>query len=303
MTLDGFGLQQEDLFTIGNSVTTIINSAAKVSHYGNYQEFYNVNVKSVEKIIDFAKTFNCKVFHISTLSISGNAFFEQYYLEQKFKEEQIFTEKEFYIGQQLENVYVRTKFEAEQKILDSILNGVDSYILRVGNLMPRISDGKFQENINENAYMNRLKALMEIGSIPENLLNGYLEFSPIDSTSKAIYHTMKYTNSTNRIYHLFNHNHVDVKKLLKYILNFGINILVIKNEEFKQKIKEFMKKSDSDVINMLINDFDKDLNLHYDNNIKVDSKHSIKLLELYGFEWPKIDEKYIGYIVKLLKGE
>ena len=303
MTLDGFGLQQEDLFNVGNSVTTIINSAAKVSHYGNYQEFYNVNVKSVEKIIDFAKTFNCKVFHISTLSISGNAFFEQYYLEQKFKEEQIFTEKEFYIGQQFENVYVRTKFEAEQKILDSILDGVDSYILRVGNLMPRISDGKFQENINENAYMNRLKALMEIGSIPENLLNGYLEFSPIDSTSKAICHTIKYTNSTNRIYHLFNHNHVDVKKLLKYILNFGINILVIKNEEFKQKIKEFMKKSDSDVINMLINDFDKDLNLHYDNNIKVDSKHSIKLLELYGFEWPKIDEKYIGYIVKLLKGE
>ena len=303
MTLDGFGLQQEYLFNVGNSVTTIINSAAKVSHYGNYQEFYNVNVKSVEKIIDFAKTFNCKVFHISTLSISGNAFFEQYYLEQKFKEEQIFTEKEFYIGQQFENVYVRTKFEAEQKILDSILDGVDSYILRVGNLMPRISDGKFQENINENAYMNRLKALMEIGSIPENLLNGYLEFSPIDSTSKAICHTMKYTNSTNRIYHLFNHNHVDVKKLLKYISNFGINILVIKNEKFKQKIKEFMKKSDSDVINMLINDFDKDLNLHYDNNIKVDSKHSIKLLELYGFEWPKIDEKYIGYIVKLLKGE
>ena len=169
--------------------------------------------------------------------------------------------------------------------------------------MPRISDGKFQENINENAYMNRLKALMEIGSIPENLLNGYLEFSPIDSTSKAICHTMKYTNSTNRIYHLFNHNHVDVKKLLKYISNFGINIFVIKNEKFKQKIKEFMKKSDSDVINMLINDFDKDLNLHYDNNIKVDSKHSIKLLELYGFEWPKIDEKYIGYIVKLLNGE
>ena len=303
LTADGFGLQQDKIFEIGNSVSTIINSAAKVSHYGNYLEFYNTNVKSVDKIISFAKTFKCKIYHVSTLSISGNAFFEQYYLEQKFKENKTFAENNLYIGQELQNVYIKTKFEAEKRIFDSILDGVDSYILRMGNLMPRISDGKFQDNYNENAYMNRLKALIKIGSIPDTLLNGYLEFSPIDSSADAIYKIMKHTDSNDRIYHLFNHNHVEVKKLMEDISHLGLNIDVVKNEEFKSKIKRIMKKENSDIINMLMNDFDKNLDLHYDSNIKVDSKQSIKLLKLYGFKWPIISEEYIRNIIKLLKGE
>ena len=160
---DGFGLNQEKLFKLGNSIDLIINSAAKVSHYGNYQEFYNTNVKSVEKLIDFANTFNKKLFHISTLSVSGNALVDQYYMEQKFSEKIDFRENSFYIGQSLENVYIRSKFEAERKILDAILQGTDAYILRVGNLMPRMSDGKFQENVSENAYISRLKAFIKLG--------------------------------------------------------------------------------------------------------------------------------------------
>ena len=169
--------------------------------------------------------------------------------------------------------------------------------------MPRISDGKFQDNYNENAYMNRLKALIKIGSIPDTLLNGYLEFSPIDSSADAIYKIMKHTDSNDRIYHLFNHNHVEVKKLMEDISHLGLNIDVVKNEEFKSKIKRIMKKENSDIINMLMNDFDKNLDLHYDSNIKVDSKQSIKLLKLYGFKWPIISEEYIRNIIKLLKGE
>lgn len=303
MTSDGFGLPEDRLEEIGNSVSTVINSAAKVAHYGNYADFYKANVMSVEKIIDFAKRFKIKIFHISTLSVSGNAFFEQYYLEQGFEKEKIFSENNFYIGQNLENVYVRTKFEAEQKILNSILDGMDAYVLRVGNLMPRYSDGKFQDNINENAYLNRLKALMELGCIPEELLNGYLEFSPIDSTAMAIYKILKCTNTENRIYHLFNHNHVEAKEIIDDIAHFGIDMEIVKNNEFKEKIKTEMKEKNSDIINMLLNDMDKDMNLHYNNNIKVDSKHTIKLLELYGFVWPKIDIKYIANILKLLKGE
>ena len=104
---DGFGLNQEELFKLGNSIDVIVNSAAKVSHYGNYQEFYNTNVKSVEKLINFADTFKKKLFHISTLSVSGNALVDQYYMEQEFSEEIDFCENNFYIGQSLENVYIK----------------------------------------------------------------------------------------------------------------------------------------------------------------------------------------------------
>ena len=303
ITKDGFGLQQKELFELGNEVTTIINSAAKVSHYGNYIEFYNTNVKSVDKLIDFANIFKCKIYHVSTLSISGNALVDQYYMEQKFKEEVEFLENSFYIGQDLENVYVKTKFEAERKMLEAIKNGTDGYILRMGNLMPRLSDGKFQDNIGDNAYINRLKALMKIGAIPKYLMNGYLEFTPIDSCSEAIIKIIEHTSKQNKIYHLFNDNHVTVQRFLKTVQDLGTNIEVIDNEQFKEKLKKLIRNANSEILNTLINDMDKDLNLHYESNVKLNSKHTKKLLELYGFKWPEIDKKYIENILKLVKGE
>ncbi|MBQ2835741.1 MAG: amino acid adenylation domain-containing protein [Clostridia bacterium] len=297
---DGFGLNQEDLFKLGNSVDLIVNSAAKVSHYGSYLDFYNTNVKSVEKIINFANTFKQKIFHISTLSVSGNAFVDQYYIEQDIEEKIEFCENNLFVGQKLENVYIRSKFEAEKRILDAILNGTDAYIFRIGNLMPRIFDGKFQENINENAYISRLKTFIRIGYMPDYLVDGYLEFTPIDSISQAILKIMKFTNKENRIYHLFNHNHVFIKDLLELIKN---DIQIITSEEFKKNIRKILKNSNSDLLNTLINDLDKDLNLNYDSKITLNSKHTIELLKLYGFKWPKIDEKYIRNILKLIKGE
>ena len=300
---DGFGLKQEELFKLGNSIDSIVNSAAKVSHYGSYQEFYNTNVKSVEKIIDFANAFNKKIYHISTLSISGNAFVDQYYMEQNFEEKKDFYEKDFYIGQNLENVYIRSKFEAERKIFDAILKGTDAYILRVGNLMPRLSDGKFQENIAENAYINRLKTFVQMRCIPKYLLNGYLEFTPIDSTAQAVLKIMQFSQAENRVYHIFNHNHIFVKELLQTLDKLDENIEIMENEEFKKKIKEILNSSKSEMLGALINDLDKDLNLNYDSKISLSSKHTINLLELYGFKWPQIDKKYIMNILKLIKGE
>ena len=300
---DGFGLNQQELFELGNSIDSIVNSAAKVSHYGSYQEFYNTNVKSVEKIIDFANVFNKKIYHISTLSISGNAFVDQYYMEQHFKEKIDFTEENFYIEQKLDNVYIRSKFEAEKKILDACLKGTEAYILRVGNLMPRLSDGKFQENIDENAYISRLKTFMQMKCIPDYLINGYLEFTPIDSTAESILKIMQYTNKKNKIYHIFNHNHVFVKEVLQILEKFGKKIEIIENEKFKENIKDMLNSGESDLLGTLINDLDKDLNLNYDSKISLKSNHTIELLKLYGFKWPKIDENYILNILKLIKGE
>ncbi len=300
---DGFSLNQEELFKLGNNVNTIINSVANVSHYGNYSDFYNSNVKSVEKIISFANTFNLKVFHISTLSVSGNAFIDQYYMYQDFKEDVIFDESKYYIGQNLENVYVRSKFEAERVLLDAISKGTDAYILRVGNLMPRLSDGKFQDNINDNAYISRLKAFIDIGCIPDYLKDAYLEFTPIDSTAKAIIKIIQHTNNTNKIYHIFNHNHVYIEDLLKILPQLNYNLDVVDNMVFKQKIRDILSSANSNILNALINDLDKDLDLNYDSKIKLKSDFSIQLLKQYGFRWPKINKDYILNILKLIKGE
>ena len=125
-----FGLNQEDLSTISNDVDVVINTAARVAHYGNYYEFYNINVKSVQYAVDFCKSFNKKLYHISTLSVSGEAF-DTSIANNKQNATTLFRENNLYIGQSLENVYVRSKFEAECLVLDSIIDGLDAYILRV----------------------------------------------------------------------------------------------------------------------------------------------------------------------------
>lgn len=302
-SLPGFGLNQEQLFNVVNSIDIIINAAAKVAHYGSYKDFYTVNVKSVENLIHIANTFNKKLYHISTLSVSGNSFVDQYYDEQDFNENIDFAENNFYIGQSLNNVYIKSKFEAERLIMDSILNGTDAYILRVGNLMPRYIDGKFQENYMDNAYINRINCFYKLGCIPNNVLNYYLEFTPIDFTSAAILKIIQFSTETNRIFHIFNHNHIFIKDLLSILKNAGKEIKIIEKDDFKKIIKNILNSQKSNMLNNIINDFDKDMNLTYESKIKLKSDFTVQYLKLCDFKWPLIKDNYIKFILNLLEGE
>ena len=51
------------------------------------------------------------------------------------------------------NPYLVTKFEAEKEILKATKSGLNAVIFRLGNIMPRVSDGVFQENANQNILM------------------------------------------------------------------------------------------------------------------------------------------------------
>ena len=148
-----------------------------------------------------------------------------------------------------------------------------------------------------------MKTFVELECIPEYLISNYLELTPIDCSAEAILKIVQYTNKNNRIYHIFNHNYMYITELLKIIEPLKINLKAIKNENFKEIIRNILKDSNSDKLNAIINDLDKDLNLNYDSNIKLDSKLTISLLKLYGFEWQKIDTKYILNLLKLIKGE
>ena len=301
ITDEGFGLNQEDLFNLANSIDIVINSAAKVDHYGNYQDFYNTNVKSVKQIINFCKSFNKKLYQISTLSISGNAF-DTNSVSQTMSETMYFDESSFYIGQNLENVYIKSKFEAEKLILESVKTGLDAYILRMGNLMPRLSDGIFQENLLDNAYINRMIAFFEIKKIPKYVQDLYLEFTPVDSASDCIIKLICNCNSANRIFHIFNQNHVYIKPLVSFLNNTGFNFEFVEEDVFKNKIKTLItsKKTDNS-LNILMNDFDKDLHLTYKTDIIVKSDFSIDYLKRINFEWPKIDNNYITKFINIIR--
>ena len=215
------------------------------------------------------------------------------YIEQSFENDVIFKENNFFINQSLDNVYVRSKFEAEKLVFEYILKGLDGYILRVGNLMSRFSDGKFQPNVDENAYISRLVSLSKIGCIPDYMLNTYMEFTPIDSCANSILKLIQYPTNSNRVFHLFNHNHVDVTKFVNVVRNY-ISLEAVSNDIFTSKVDNIFKQSDSNkILSGILRDFDSNRKLVYESKIKLNSDFTINYLSQIGFEWPKIDETYI----------
>ncbi len=291
-----------DLSPFKNDIDLVINSAAKVSHFGNYNEFYQINVMGTKHLLEFCKKFNKRFYQISTLSVSGNSFVDNYASHQSFENEVEFNESNFFIGQNLDNVYVRSKFEAEGLVLNEIENGLEGYILRVGNLMPRFSDGTFQENTSENAYINRLAGFIKIKAIPENIKNVYLEFTPIDFTADAITRIITHPSKNNCIYHVYNHKHIYINKILKILKNYDYNISIIKTEKFKEMIKNLLNDSENkNILNHLINDFDQNLNLDYEGKIKLTSSFTVEFLNKLGFEWPEINSTYIRYIISIIE--
>lgn len=298
-----FGISESEYYELSQNVDIVINSAAKVDHFGKYETFYNINVKGVKNIIDFCLLYNKRFYQISTLSVSGNSFVDSYANEQNFSDTRTFSEDKFFIGQTLNNVYVRTKFEAEKLVLDSIIdNNLNGYILRVGNLMPRLKDGKFQQNIQDNAYLNRLEAFLDIGYIPRNISNAYLEFTPIDCCADSIIKLISCSNNKNRIFHLYNHNHLYLYKLLDILKELNHPIKVVDDNEFKHIIKLILAdENKKDILSNLSNDFGKNLSLNYESNIKITSEFTIKFLKKLNFNWPVIDTNYLNNILNLLK--
>lgn len=301
---NNLGINDDILENIYPNVTHVINCAANVSHFGNSDAFIKSNVKGTQNIVDFCKTYDKKLYHISTTSVSGNGFASGTYIKQDFSNDIIFKENHFYIKQSLDNLYVKSKFDAESIILSAINDGLDAYILRIGNLMARISDTKFQKNAEQNAYINRLLTFAKLKYIPDYLLETYAEFTPVDSCAQSIIKLIQYPSKNNRIFHLYNHHHVTTEYLLDALSSY-IKIDVISSEEFIKRIDKILTSPDSrELLSGILSDLGPDKILNYNTNIKIDSDFSINYLQSIGFSWPTITKDYlVNFLKKLVKGE
>ncbi len=298
VSFDKFGLSDEQYKLLGGSINHVINSAALVKHYGDYSDFEKVNVTGVKNIISFCEEFRKEFFQISTISVSGNtmtSLASSYNPNKKV----YFGEKNLYIKQSLENVYVRSKFEAEKLILNEIANfRLKGMVLRVGNITNRYSDGKFQENSDDNAFLNRLKAFMALGIVPDSMMQNYAEFTPVDKLAEAIVTSMKYYTRPYSVLHLYNSKHLYINDLYNILSKLNISVKIVDEETFKKKLKKWLyDNSKSDKVSVFLNDLDNNNKLVYKTNLITTNKFTLRFLELADFSWPEID---INYIRKVL---
>lgn len=295
ITVPKFNLYEADYTNLAKHVDIVINSAALVKHYGNYQLFNDTNVLGTTNIIDFCETFHKKLYHISTLSVSGSGL-----LDKEITDVISFHENEFYIGQDLNNIYIYTKFEAEKLIFERILSGkLSGCILRIGNISNRYSDGKFQINVTENAFANRMKSILNLGLIQEKFLEHAIEFTPVDVCSQAIMKIIA-SNPMFSVFHLFNSNLVGIDTLLDYFNDLNIKLSCVDDKTFASTVNRFLYDDNlRNDITGIITDLDHNRLLDLMLSILPNSNFTEFYLKQLNFEWPKIDidyiKKYINY--------
>lgn len=287
LTREFFGLNATLYKDLTSKIDVIINCASLVKHFGTYNLFYNSNVLTVKNLIEFAKESNATLNHISTTSVSGNFLVKN---DITFD----YTENDFYIGQNYkDNVYVQTKFEAENLIYKEQKNGLNANVFRIGNIMPRLSDSKFQINKMDNAYYKRVLGFLKLKVLPNNLKGLQLEFTPVDSCAEAIVKLLPYNN---KVFHILNPNTIDISKLFEVAKKQNMNVNFVSEDEFSEYIHNL---KDDSLLDSFITDLDDKKELNYDTKITINNNLTNKYLHTLGFNWPTIDENYLEKFLKI----
>lgn len=290
------GIDQEQYCQVGSKIDAIVNTAALVKHYGDYGQFEEINVNGTKHVIEFAKEFGKTLYHISTMSVSGE-------MNSKGPEDKIrFTEKDFYIGQDyMSNVYVRSKFISEKLVFDAVNEGLDAYVLRMGNLTGRFSDGGFQINIDENAFYKRLKSLIVLGAVPESLMKLMLEFTPVDYAGKAVAALISGKNLSGRVYHLYNSNYYSLEAAVKEFYNLNIPVKIVSDSEFYDILTNALNDSEMQAnLSGLVQDLQNRGGLDVEDKMQYSNRHTCAVLRKSGFVWPTIDSNYFNKIIRYM---
>ncbi len=294
------GLTNSTIEMLKKHVSTVIHTAARVKHYGEYQEFEKINIDGTRNVAEFSLKNNFRLIHISSISVSGN------YLVKQDNRDLEFTENNLYIGQNYkDNVYVNSKFEAEKIVFDYMKKGLIAQIHRIGILAGRFSDGKFQENITENAFYTRIKSMVVLGCVSKDMLEQKIEFTPVDNCSKVILNLAQTNVADNKVFHLYNHNFIEIKEIVEELNSMGIDIKIVSENDFQNKILEISKGKDAQILFGIINDINNTRNskisIDYNFSVNIKSEYTQKYLKFLRTEWNKIDKKYIEKIVKYMR--
>lgn len=285
MTEKNFGLSDIDYKRLSLEVDCILNPAANVRHYGEYNDLYKVNTLGPEKLILLALTGKSKhLHHVSTMGIaSGNVKTNKYSL---------FTEYDLDIGQEFENYYVKSKFEAEKLITEERKKGLNANIYRVGNLVFDSSTGIFQKNIEENAFYNVIRSLIKLEQFPD-IRHKNIDFSFIERTAEAIVLLLSKKELINETFHVYNPNYIAFKEIGELLVNSGYKVEISTIDNFFDNIYSRYisdeNQLDLDNIFLQLNVFgNRDETFFHTECTKTEF-----LLQKLGFSWPEIKDIHI----------
>ena len=290
LTKDKFSLSEEKYAELVENINAIINTAANVKHYGQYEEFYEINVRGVERLIDLAlEGKNKDMHHVSTMSVADGLI--------EGVDSIVFTENDIDMGQKTENYYVKTKFEAEKLILEARERGLKCNIYRAGNLTFNSENGKFQENIQDNAFYKLIKGFIKTKAMPNTEILSF-DFSFIDEVCRSINLLINAKELNNEIYHIYNPKTLTSGELGEVLSCNGVEM---KNLPFNEYLDFVYESNENEELKAYIDDIL--LHTHILENIDntefiIKSDKTEFILEKLGFVWEEPSKEQIGKMLE-----
>lgn len=286
------GLSSKEYKTLTSKVDSIIHSAALTKHYGEYDKFYSINVVSTVNLLKFCQATQAKDFHyISTTSV-----FEQKHLMSS--EQYIFTEEDLVSPiKHKENPYISTKRLAEKEVIRFRKQGINSNIYRMGNLVFMAKNNCIQENSDDNCFLSRLKFLLNLGVIAEEM--NLEEISPVDLAAQAIIKLFDKKVSGNGVYHIFNPQLFNIAKgflrqgmtSFKIVpINQFIDIIIqlLDNPGYQKNIERYLLHQG------WLNETRISRTIDFVSQDKTEA-----LLQSLGFKWPSVEYKILNHCLEL----
>ena len=280
-----FGLNDKEYQILARKVKMVIHTAANVHHAGHYAEFERTNVFGTQNVMNFCLDSGAVLQHTSTASVSGSGTVNQR------NPECTFDEFILDIGQQYEqNVYIHSKYKAEEQVLIARQKGLKANIYRIGTLTWRKSDGMFQKNVGENGFLGRCKGLFKVRMYSPELAEYPLDFTAVDECADAYVRLALY-NKVNNIYNLYNPH-------LFTIENLKTKLLFQCKKVSKKTFDAALKKQSADKEIALLSFYSSIASTS--KNVPISNEFTTKVLEELGFRWSKIGVKYLKYLKQFI---
>ena len=274
-------------------IDMVFNCAANVKHFSKGSDIEDINYGGVKNLVALCEKNGAYLVHVSTESVGG---LTPGYVPGTLTEQMLF------FGQLTDNQYVHSKFLAERHILEHMAGGtLKAKILRAGNLSPRSRDGEFQVNLHANASMGRLKAFKMLGACPYQLLEGKMEFSPIDQSAHAMV-LLAATPLENCVFNVSNNHLIPMDDILLRLEKIdGKPLEYVEMDEFSRRVEKANADPAKTRIMAPLVAYQQSAAETEGVETLADTTYTMQILHRLGFRWDHTSSKYIDMIFEMLR--
>jgi len=144
-----------------------------------------------------------------------------------------FAESELNIGQEFQNDYERSKFQAEQLVNEFAARGGTGLIYRAGNVSADSRSGRFQRNGADNRLVQFLKAIVQLGQLPR-VVDENIVLSPVDIVARGILALSLNPALEGGVYHVESPWEIPLQSLFTELAALGVRLEVSACESFAE---------------------------------------------------------------------